>query len=165
MYGSTSLCQESACISGASANTFEVVFFSDAAVSFIICWALSWWMKASMVSAFSDTLCWRFPVASANALSLFWFWFCFSYHIKLFSFKLSSRALYSCHASILFVQDRTCLLLLPMSFITVNSHVISAVRVLSLMQFRNCSFSLLYISLYSHPIAFILSLPIHSSAD
>ena len=67
----------------------------------------------------------------------------------LFSFKLSNLALCKHCTSMLFVQDKTCsLVILLVSFIIVISFLISTVIVWLLMPFMNCSFSCLFPCIY-----------------
>ena len=124
---------------------FEMVFFSIVAKCLSICWALSWWMETSTESAFSVALCWRFCAAFAYGLSLsvlFCLVLVFLNTSKpLISSKLSHIAFCYCLSTLL-AQDKTCSFVTSLiSFISVNSLIMSAVILLSLISLMNCSFS------------------------
>ena len=99
-------------------------------------------------------------------------WSCLGLHFEILiilnsfdSFKFSNMDFCECYIYILFTQDKSCSLVISlMSFMMLSYFIISAVTAWWLISFRNCSFSLLSISLYLHSATMTLSLPIHASA-
>ena len=119
-------------------------FFSDSFCMYSICWTMSISLARTMVITFAHYLFGCF-----GHWSCFLFHFLWLYNVKVSSlFQLSNIAVHYLWVSTCLAHANTCLLAtILMSFMAVNSHVISISMSLSFRPWMNCSFNHLSTSL------------------